>query len=68
MNYPKTAEQINSQQVGSFKIGGGQISSPIPTEPQICSRAPSGSWEFHVWKANAKKDDKCFCGKMKYNP
>lgn len=67
MTHLKTAQQINAPHLGYAKIGGGISSAPIPTEPTMCSRAPSGSWEFHIWKADAKKGDKCLCGKLDYS-
>ncbi len=66
MTHLKTAQQINAGQFGHFQGGGGMSSAPIPTEPSVCSRAPSGAWEFHIWKSDAKPGDRCLCGKLDY--
>mgnify|MGYP001568122347 CR=1 FL=1 len=65
MNHPKTAAQINAEHFGHWdnSLSSRKI---ISVEPSMCGSAPSGSWEFHIWKAGAKQGDKCQCGKYEY--
>lgn len=54
--------------LNKIKDMGGMSSVTLPPiESLACSRAPSGSWEFHVWNQGAKPGDKCQCGKLDYS-